>query len=142
MGIFSRRKRVEGPGLWEALDEKQKAYAHRLADWLAVKTGKLPVRRVRLYVMLVLVGIASVNTVNMVVAIRRNGNRDINHFGTIKTTVVPGPRIPRKPGARQSLERYLDSLRRDSTGRRLLDSLLSARPGLADTINEVERMRP
>lgn len=38
--------------------------------------------------------------------------------------------------------RLLDSIRLDSNLRRSIDSLLKARPGLADTLHEVEQMHP
>jgi hypothetical protein len=140
MGIFSRKNKEVGPGFWEAVDEKQKEYAHRLADWLGGKAATVPVKRLRVWVIGVLVLLALVNTVSMVAAIR--GHHDLGNFGVIKPAVVAGPRMERPRRVRQSLEQYLDSLRRDSTGRRLLDSLLRSRPGLVDSLNEAERMAP
>jgi len=138
--MFSRKKKEVGPGLWEAVDQKQKQYAHRLADWLGGKAASVPVNRLRVWVIGVLLLLALVNTANMVAAIR--GHHNLGNFGVIKPVVVAGPRMERPLRARQSLEQYLDSLRRDSAGSRLLDSLLRVRPGLADTLNEVERMVP
>lgn len=140
MGMFSRRKREAMPGIWEAVDRKQQEYARRLADWLGRKTAAVPVKRMRLWVIVVLVFLALVNAANMVAAIRGHHDKDLAGFGSIKA--VTGPRLSRPPRVRRSLEQYLDSLRRDSTGSRLLDSLLKVRPGLADTLSKVERMTP
>jgi hypothetical protein len=140
MGIFSRKKKEAGPGLWEAVDEKQREYAHRLANWLGAKAATVPVKRLRAWVIGVLVVLALVNTANIVAAIR--GHHDFGNFGVIKPAIVMGPRMDQPRRVRQSLEQYLDSLRRDSTGSQLLDSLFRVRPGLADSLNEVERMVP
>ena len=140
MGIFSRKRREDGPGLWETLDSKQKEYAQRLADWLGNKTAHVPRKRMRAWVIGALVGLAIVNSINLVVAIR--GHHDFARFGSIRAASIPVPRVTKPLRVRRSLEQYLDSLRRDSTGSRLLDSLLRARPGLADSLNEVERMAP
>lgn len=140
MGIFSRKKKEARPGLWETVDEKQREYTGRLADWLGRKAATVPAKRLRIWVIGVLVLVALVNAMNMVAAIR--GHHDLGNFGVIKPAVVAGPKVERPPRARKSLGQYLDSLRRDSTGSRLLDSLWKVRPGLLDSLNAVEQRTP
>lgn len=140
MGVFSSKKREQGPGLWEAVDKKQREYAHRLADWLGGRAARVPVRRLRVWVIVILVGMALLNTANIIVAIHGRHDKAAPGLGFIQPAAIPDRGRGRSFRGRRSLEMYLDSLRRDSTGSRLLDSLLKVRPGLADSLNQAERL--
>lgn len=139
--LFKKRTSVT-PSWWEAVDRKQKIYAHRLADWLAKMTAGMPVKQFRLWVAGVLVFLAVVNLWMGIQAVR-----ECYKASATSSYVLPAPvGAPRsRPHVRQlhrGLQEYLDSLRRDSSGSRLLDGLLRTRPGLADTLRRVEGVAP
>ena len=139
MGLFTRKKKETEPGIWEALDAKQRAYAHRLADWLGRKASGVPPKQLRKWVIAALLSVALLNGVTLVVALKGHHDHPPPGFQSPAVSVRP-LRRPRNPG--QSLKHYLDSLRGDPVGSKLLDSLFNVRPGLADTLREVEGMTP
>ena len=139
MKWFSRKREKAGTGIWAELDAKQQAYAHRLADWLGRRAATVPQKRSRRWVIGALLSVALLNGVSLVLALSRRRDHPPPLVQGVVMSVHP-PRQPHNPG--QSLKHYLDSLRADPVGSRLLDSLLVARPGLADTIWEAEEMAP
>jgi len=128
------RNRMEGilPEWRVRMMGQQRKYARRLADWLGRKTAKVPAARMRVYVMLCMAGIAAVNLLILLHA------ADVHPVALPVEVVRSQGLIFRIPPARgPDLVRFLDSLRADSVGGRLLDSLFRARPGLADTLRRL-----
>lgn len=59
---------------------------------------------------------------------------------TVAHTSTPAASLGKAVRGISSFRRYLDSLKTDSNGLRKLDSLHAARPGLFDTVDQLERI--
>jgi len=138
--LFKKRPSVT-PVWWVELDRKQKVYAHRLADWMGRRAARVPAPRLRIWVIAFLLGLAGLDLTITMFSIRDH-HKAPSGFGWTAPVAVPERKLSRPPRPRQSLQAYLDSLRQDPVGAMMLDSLLKARPGLADTLRRVEGMAP
>lgn len=138
MSIFFKRKASAASACWVLLDEWQKKYAHRLADWLGRKTARVPRRRLRVWVILIVLVLAGLNVMVTLLSLREEQPVRPGAFQPVVLARPSGLAPPSEPA--RTLRAYLDSLRRDSVGSWLLDSLLRVRPGLADTLKELEKM--
>jgi len=130
--MFFKKKRVFVLPAWLVwVDEAQKKYARKLADWLGRKVEKVSTKRLRVYVVLFLIGMAGVNLVLVWHSLQDHKVRSIDSPVVVPARVIidmPRPVVWVDP------KRMLDSLRRDSVGARVFDSLMKARPGLRDTL--------
>lgn len=127
------KRREEAPAEWRVrMDEVQKKYARRLADWLGRKMAKVPRARMRVYVMLVLMGMAAADLALLLHA------ASLHPPARVEQIVRTGGWVFQVPRGRGSdLVRLLDSLRADSVTGRQLDSLFQGRPGLVDTLKRL-----
>jgi hypothetical protein len=134
--MFRRKKKKRKPIpdwlVW--ISERTHGPAIRLSRYLQAKLAKTPPRWVRVILILLLAGLLGTNVVILLKAV--NGAPPVS---------IPDPvRLPRgilPPRHRRSPPGfYLDSLLKDSATRRTYDSLLKARPGLADTIRHLQNL--
>jgi len=134
--MFFKRRVWVPPAWWVRLDERQKVYARRLADWLARRAAKVPVRRLRVYVILVLVGFAGLDLAVTMGWLRDHQvrNKPVSVGWSAPVERESGPR----PITGQSMRELLEDIRHDSVKAKVLDSLLKARPGLADTLRMLD----
>jgi hypothetical protein len=134
--MFFKRRVWVPPAWWVRLDERQRVYARRLADWLARKAVKVPVRRLRVYVVLVLLGFAGLDLAVTMGWLRdhRGRNKSVSVGWSAPLEREAGPR----PVMGQRMRELLEDIRRDPAKAKVLDSLLKARPGLADTLRMVD----
>ena len=135
--MWFKKKEGVAPAWWQELDERQKRYAQRFADYLGRKAVRVPGRRLRVYVVVALLLMVTVQGVTTFHSLHRGPSVQVP-FGWPEQLVIPAPGLPGTP---EGFRVYLDSLRRDSVMGPMIDSLLRARPGLADTIRMLEGMR-
>jgi hypothetical protein len=131
--MFFKKRVWVPPAWWVRMNERQQRYARRLADWLGRKTAKVPAARMRVYVVLFLIGMAGLN---LALVWRQHSRALPVPLDIPGRVIIERPRPP----VRVDLRHVLDSLRSDSVGSRVFDSLLRARPGLADTLKMVEAL--
>jgi hypothetical protein len=136
--MFFKKKEWVAPGWWDELNRKQRMYARRFADYLGRKSEKVPPARMRIYVMIFLLAIGAVDFGITMKSVRQHREQMMPvPFGLPEQLIIP---MPRRPVARENFGPWLDSLRRDPAGGKALDSLLRARPGLADSLRQLEGM--
>jgi hypothetical protein len=129
------RNRREGvlPAWRVRMIGQQRKYARRLADWLACKTANVPPKRLRVYMVAVLLGIAAVNFLVLLHATSLHQPAVQYHY--VRSGAVE-LRLPAWPGG--ELKRWLDSVKADPVAGQQLDSLFRLRPGLADSLRRLE----
>lgn len=136
--MFYKRRQWVAPPWWAAFNQKQNEYARRLADFLGRRAVKVPVARMRVYVVLFLMGMAGLELGMTWYSItERRAERPAVVLGTPEQLVI---QRSGHPVAGKGLRFLLDSLRDDRVAGKQLDSLLRARPGLADTLRRLEGM--
>ena len=120
------------------MNEVQQKYARRLADWLGRKTANVPAARMRVYVVLFLIGMAGMNGLALWQGMRNHGKSPVP--AAIEIPVTPMDR-ERSMQPVVDLSRFVDSLRQDPVNGRSFDSLLRTRPGLVDTLRMLGQWR-
>lgn len=131
--MFFKKKRTWIPPMWWVrASEWQLKCAHSFAEWLGRKTAGMPRARLRMWLVLLLIGMAGVNLVWVWRSYEHHSVRQVS----APVEIVPSRVVVRAPVPRPrvDLKRLLDSLRRDPVGARVFDSLMKARPGLRDTL--------
>jgi hypothetical protein len=124
---------------WLYLQEKCRAWGLRISGCLQRKTAKLSPTRLKCYSLLVFVVFASGNVAILFQA--------VNH--PIHSLTVAPIQIPRSirplvatPGQWHSFRRWLDSLQADSNGKKIYDTIIKQRPGLVDSLRQIEKEYP
>jgi hypothetical protein len=136
--MFFKRRSFRSPSWWEGVKRKQNEWAHKAADYLDTKAAKVSVRRLRVYMLLL---IAVWTATDMTIAWKKmrepsSGQLpDLHHWP--ERMIVPMP-----DGAmnRDGFETFLEKLRHDTVKGKVVDSFLLTRPGLVDTIRTLESM--
>jgi len=137
-------KRKEGPSLiWlGTLQAKTRAWGLRISGWLQRKTMTLPPVRLKFYAVLFLLFFGSWNGWIIVQALRNShppipaGQLHLSH------SILPSvhPLVdPSSLAGIQKFRSWLDSLRTDTTGRKIYDSIRQQRPGLLDSLGQIEK---
>jgi hypothetical protein len=135
--IFKRKATVS-PFWWEVFEHRQLVYKRRLGDWLNHKAEAMSARRLRCWMILFIGGLATIN-IGCAAYTLWLSQRERAVKMVFEAPVLIRPRsLSGQAKANRTLHAYLDSLRRDSVGSLLLDSLLRMRPGLVDSIREAE----
>ena len=130
----AKKERDEVPEWWIRLCRASSRAEAGVARWLARKTARIPPRRLRVYVLLCVLALGSANAMLVGRGWKHRKGERMPVITWSPPAIVEVPRLP----LGTSMREVLDSIRRDSVRRRALDSLLRARPGLADSVKRVE----
>jgi len=139
-----RRKQKEARprGGWSYLQAAIRAWELRISGWLQRKSMCLPRVRLKLYAVLFLLFFGSWDGWIIVQALRHPhppmsvGQPHLSH------PVLPSVRPPVGPSSLVGIQKFrswLDSLRADTAGRKVYDSILQQRPGLLDSLGQIEK---
>jgi hypothetical protein len=122
--------------------ERERKMRRRISDWLSRRSSRLKPATLRWLCYLFVLGGCLLNTWIIVSAFRpdRRGMR-IQSLTPVPTANWMLTRPPSGDGGSR-FRRELDSINADPVLKRQLDSLLTARPGFADTLRELERIYP
>ena len=137
-------KRKEGPSLiWlGTLQAKTRAWGLRISGWLQRKTMTLPPVRLKFYAVLFLLFFGSWNGWIIVEALRRPHRAMPEKQVALSHSILPSvhPLVdPSSLAGIQKFRSWLDSLRTDTTGRKIYDSIRQQRPGLLDSLGQIEK---
>lgn len=136
--MFFKKREWTPPAWWLEVNRKQNVYARRLADYLGRKTAKVPAAKMRVYVLVFLVGFAAVDLGITVASLRGHRVQGMKvPFGWPEKLVIPEPN---HPGHKLDFRSVMDSLKHVPVDREGFDSLLVVRPGLTDTIRKLEEI--
>jgi hypothetical protein len=136
--MFFKKKQWVAPSWWAAFNRKQNEYARQLANFLGRLVAKVPLARLRVQVTLILMTMIGYEFGTVIQSIKEPQiQNQSNVFGRPNRLILP---VSRKPASGKGFGLYLDSLQHDPMIRKELDSLLKTRPGLADTLRQLERM--
>jgi hypothetical protein len=141
--LFRRKpKEVQSITWLDHLQATSRAWGLRTCGWLERKTQALPRARLKLYTVLFLLFFGSWNGWIIVQALRLPhsaipaGQLHLSH------PVLPSVRPPADPSSLAGIQKFrswLDSLQRDTTGRIVYDSIVQQRPGLLDSLGQIEK---
>jgi hypothetical protein len=116
--------------------ERQERFARRLADGLGRRAARVPVRRMRWYVVFFFGGMVGVNVVLVGRTLVSHTDRPVR-LQVIKPAGLPAVLRAKPP----DLWGLLDSMRRVPDGKQVFDSIVESRPRLADTLRWMEGLR-
>jgi hypothetical protein len=141
--LFSNKRKEASSLTWlGTLQAKTRAWGLRISGWLQRKTMTLPPARLKFYAVLFLFFCASWNGWIIVHALRNShppipaGQLRLSH------PILPSVRPPVDPSSLAGIQKFrswLDSLRTDTTGRKIYDSIRQQRPGLLDSLGQIEK---
>ena len=120
MTMFFKRKEWHTGPWWGHVQKVQRLYARRLADRLNKKMAEVPFKRMRLYVVASLIGMAVLN-----------GAMAVHFLGQHRSGLVSAASIIRRLQSVPPMKAW----RFDD---KLYDSLEKQRPGLADSLRMLE----
>jgi hypothetical protein len=138
----SQRKEVQSFTWLDHLQAANRAWGLRISGWLQRKTLTLSLARVKLYTVLFLLFFGSWNGWIILQALRHphpaipGGQLHLTH--PVLPSVCP-PADPSSLAGIQKFRSWLDSLQTDTTGRKVYDSILQQRPGLLDSLGQIEK---
>jgi hypothetical protein len=138
--LFKSKSKEAGPWIgWLYLQEKCRACGLRISGWLQCKTAALPPRQLKGCCLLFFVVFASGNVAILFQAVR-HPVRSL----TVAPIQIPQPAPPLviTPGQWHSFRRWLDSLQSDSNGKKIYDTIRKQRPGLLDSLRQIEAEYP
>jgi hypothetical protein len=118
--MFFKRKERNYMSSWGHVHKLQRRYARRLADWLNRKVAVVPVKKMRIYLVSALIGMAMLNGAIAVHIIRYRWHWSLPAEPFEVHWRVSPPVIPR------------------GFDEKLYDSLKKQRPGLADSLKILE----
>ena len=138
MTMFYKRKVWAPPAWWVRMDEWQRKQAERLAIRVGRRMSKIPVRRMRMCVILYVVAMIGLNVAGLLYAYRRPPVRMLTPPWAPNRMVAPFPHWQMDP-----LEAYRELVGKTPVSpedAKALDSLAKVRPGLADSLRALEGM--
>ena len=141
--LFNGR-RNEAPSLtWlGTLQATTRAWGLRISGWLQRKTMTIPPVRLKLYAVLFLLFFGSWN--GWIVYYALHGRRPSIPAGQLYLShpTIPTVRPPVDLSSLAGIQQFrswLDSLQVDTAGRRIYNTILRQRPGLLDSLRQIEK---
>jgi hypothetical protein len=132
-----KRKEARPIAWWIYLQAKSKAWGLRVSGWLQRKTVGHSPQKIKRYSVLVLLVCASWNGWLIVQAVRHPaGNYPVEQIRMPNHVVAPA----KNPRELYAFRAWLDSLKMDSNGRKIYDTIRRERPGLLDSLRQLEKM--
>ena len=141
--LFNGR-RNEAPSLtwFGTLQATTRAWGLRISGWLQRKTMTIPPVRLKLYAVLFLLFFGSWNGWIIVQALRHPHPPNPAGQLPLSHPILPSvhPLVdPSSLAGIQKFRSWLDSLQVDTAGRRIYDTILQQRPGLLDSLRQIEK---
>jgi len=144
--LFSRKQKGDQPvGPWTHLQVKSRLWGLRISGWLGRRTQRFSAGQIKRYCMLFILIGACWNTWIIVQALRQPHPPVRVRSLQLSDSILPSIRPAADPSSLESIRNFrswLDSLRADTAGRRIYDSIQRQRPGLLDSLRLIERHIP
>jgi hypothetical protein len=141
--LFRRKRKEVQSFTWlDHLQAAIRAWGLRISGWLQRKTLTLPRARLKLYSVLFLLFFGSWDGWIIVQALRHPHPAIPAQQLHLSHPVLPSVRPPFDPTSLAGIQKFqswLDSLQTDTTGRKVYDSILQQRPGLLDSLGQIEK---
>jgi len=141
--LFRRKRKEVQSFTWlDHLQAANRAWGLRISGWLQRKTQALSRARLKLYTVLFLLFFGSWDGWIIVQALRHPHPAIPSQQLHLAHPVLPSVRPPADPSSLAGIQKFrswLDSLQRDTTGRKVYDSILQQRPGLLDSLGQIEK---
>ncbi len=141
--LLGKKQKETSSATWlDNLQATTRAWGLRISGWLQRKTQGLSPRRLKTYCLLFFAVFAGWNSWIVFRALRQPrpsipaGQLYLSH--PITPTVRP-PVDPSSLAGIQQFRSWLDSLQTDSAGRKIYDSIRRQRPGLLDSLGQLEK---
>jgi hypothetical protein len=139
--LGKRRKELSSASWLDTLQAATRRWGLRISGWLQRKTMTLSPVRLKLYAVLFLLLFGGWNGWIVYHSLQQPhspipaGQLYLSH-PTIPTIRPPG--VPSSLAGIEQFRSWLDSLKADSTGRMLYDSIRQQRPGLFDSLDHIQ----
>jgi hypothetical protein len=141
--VFSNKRKEVQPFTWlEKLQAANRAWGPRISGWLQRKTLTLPPAQLKGYVVLVLLFLGSWNGWIIVQALQHPHRPIPAQQLPLSHPLLPTVRSPVDPSSLAGIRTFrswLDSLQADTMGRKIYDTILQQRPGLLDSVRQIEK---
>lgn len=141
---YFKKRRQEAPSAsWlRALKATTRSWGLRISDWLQRKSSTLSLIQLKLYAASLVLLFASWN--GWIVYHALQGRRSTIPSGHLYLfhPILPSVRSPADPFSSVGIQKFrswLDSLQADSAGRKIYDSIRNERPGLFDSLGQIEK---
>ena len=144
----SKPKEQAVSGWYDGLADRCNFLGHRVSDYLQRRTGNLSPSRLRLF-WLLFVLVASMGSAWIVIDGFRHPSGMLHITPISRTSKLPSPGngshlydslLHASLNRMQKFMLRMDSLKNDPEGRTIYDSIRRSRPGLFDSIEEVEHL--
>ena len=140
--LTRKQKELQPFAGWMYLQATTRTWGLRISGWLQRKTMTLSPARLKGYTVLFLLFFGSWNGWIIVEALRRPHRAIPEKQVALSHSILPSVRLPVDPsslGGTRQFRSWLDSLTADSTGRLIYDTILHQRPGLLDSLGQIEK---
>lgn len=115
---------------------------YAFALWLEGRLSGYSKGKATMALVLFCTAVSLLLVMNSTNSFKAKDNKEIDIQGISKVNALSrngkSASLPRIPIELQTARKYLDSLARDSTGRKVYDSLIASRPGLLDSLMSAE----
>jgi len=141
-GFTNKRKEVQSITWLDQLQAASGAWGLRISGWLQRKTMTLSPVRLKLYAVLFLLCFGSWNGWIIVQALQHPHSPIPAQQLRLSHPILPSVRPPVDQSSLAGIQKFrswLDSLQADTTGRKVYDSILQQRPGLLDSLQQIEK---
>jgi hypothetical protein len=140
---FKHKRKGERRVFWlDRLQAVSRAWGLRISAWLQRKSSTLSPLQLKLYSVGFVLLFASWN--GWIVYHALQGRRSTTSSGQLHLfhPILPSVRPPADPFSSTGIQKFrswLDSLQADSAGRKIYDSIWRERPGLLDSLGQIEK---
>jgi len=141
--VFKQKRKEERTFTWlDQLKVASQTCGLRISGWLQRKSSTLSLMQLKLYAASFVLLFASWN--GWIVYHALQGRRSTIPSGQLYLfhPILPSVRSPADPFSSVGVQKFrswLDSLQADSAGRKIYDSIRNERPGLFDSLGQIEK---
>jgi hypothetical protein len=140
---FKHKRKEEKSFTWlHRLQAVSRAWGLRISDWLQRKSSTLSPLQLKLYAAGFVLLFGSWNGWLVYHALQGRHSTISSRHLYLFHPILPSVRPPADPFSSTGIQKFrswLDSLQADSAGRKIYDSIRRERPGLLDSLGQIEK---
>jgi hypothetical protein len=137
-----KRQETSSAGWLDALQATIRAWGLRISGWLQRKSLNLSRVHLKLSAASFILVFASLNGWTVYNALQGHHSTISSRKLDLLHPIIPSVRPPADPFSSVGVQKFrswLDSLQSDSAGRKIYDSIRNERPGLFDSLRQIEK---
>jgi hypothetical protein len=140
---FMKRRQEAPSASWlRALKATTRSWGLRISDWLQRKSSTLSLMKLKWYAAGFTLFFATLNVWIVYHALQDRYSTNSSGQLYLFHPILPSVRSPADPFSSVGVQKFrswLDSLQADSAGRKIYDSIRNERPGLFDSLGQIEK---